>query len=125
MMKYDSYNKLSILQEILNLNGTHKTERMIDDSAIQEKLLKAVEENRVLGRQLGLENMERLFAERALLKREQELLKESEAGPEIALSIWTDGAEMKENLQDMLKQKHEVDIIRKRYEEKCGPLDKE
>ena len=79
-MKYDYYNKLSILQEILNLNGTHKTERMIDDSAIQEKLLKAVEENRVLGRQLGLENMERLFAERALLKREQELLKESEAG---------------------------------------------
>jgi hypothetical protein len=87
MMKYDYYNKLSILQEILNLNGTHKLECMIDDSAIQEKLLKAVEENRLLGRQLGLENMERLFAERALLKREQELLKESEAGPEIALSI--------------------------------------
>jgi hypothetical protein len=33
-----------------------------------------IDENRKLGRQLGLENMQQLYAERALLKREHELL---------------------------------------------------
>lgn len=79
-MKYDYYNRLSILPETLNLNGVRISHYMTDNSAIQEKLMEAVEQNRALGQQLGLENMERLFAERALLRRENELLKESEAG---------------------------------------------
>jgi hypothetical protein len=33
-----------------------------------------IDENGKLGRQLGLENMQQLYAERALLRREKELL---------------------------------------------------
>jgi hypothetical protein len=78
--KYDYYSNLCHHQETLNQNGMSPSAIRTDDSAVQDKLINAVEENRALGRQLGLENMERLFAERALLKREQELLKETEAG---------------------------------------------
>ena len=36
--------------------------------------------NKSLGRELGAENLQRLHAERALLKKERELLRESEEG---------------------------------------------
>ena len=36
--------------------------------------------NKSLGRALGVENLQRLHAERALLKKERELLRESEEG---------------------------------------------
>ena len=53
---------------------------MTDTRAVHENLKMAVEKNKSLGQELGVENLQRLYAERALLKREKELLMETEDG---------------------------------------------
>lgn len=42
-----------------------------------------MEKNNALGQQLGIDNMQQLQAEKALLKREHDLLKAMEQGKEI------------------------------------------
>jgi len=64
---------------------------------MRDKLGAAIEENRLLGKKLGVDNMKQLHAERALLVRERELLNENE-----------DGKSLFANLAD------------ERYEEECG-----
>jgi hypothetical protein len=49
-------------------------------SAVRDKLKEAIEINKSLERELGVENLQRLHTERALLKKERELLRESEEG---------------------------------------------
>jgi len=50
------------------------------DRALRDKLKDVIEVNKSLGRALGVENLQRLHVERALLKKERELLTESEEG---------------------------------------------
>lgn len=78
-MKFTFFNKLSHQLGSLNLSGTLYLYEA-NDSAVQERLRDVIELNRNLGRELGVENLERLHAERALLKREHELLKATEDG---------------------------------------------
>ena len=53
---------------------------IFDFSAILEKLKDAIQCNTELGQQLGVENMQGLYEQKALLKRENQLLKATEEG---------------------------------------------
>jgi hypothetical protein len=68
---------------------------------------------------LGLENLQRLHAERALLKQEQELLQQIEDSmtpcSNDALMV-----ELRENMEHTIQQKKEAQDIIKRYGEKIG-----
>jgi len=48
--------------------------------SIQERLREAIAQNVSLGYELGVDNLRGLYVERDLLKRENELLKETEQG---------------------------------------------
>ena len=78
--------------------------------------------NKELGRQLSLETMQKLYAERALLQRERELLRSTEDGStpvaDIELTV-----EMRENLEDMMRQKGQVTQILGKYIDKYGSID--
>ena len=54
--------------------------RLTDGSAVRKKLEAEIERNKSYGRELGVENLQLLHAERSLLIRENELLKEQEEG---------------------------------------------
>ena len=54
-------------------------------SAVRKKLEDEIEKNKSYGRKLGVENLQQLNAERALLKRESELLKQQEEGSSLKL----------------------------------------
>lgn len=77
--KFDFSNRLSRLQ-VFRIPSGIIFDEIADDSAIRDKLKEAIEMNKSLGRELGVENLQRLYAERALLKKEGELLRESEQG---------------------------------------------
>lgn len=47
---------------------------------MRKKLEDEIEKNKSYGNELGVENLQQLHAERALRKRENELLKEQEEG---------------------------------------------
>jgi hypothetical protein len=98
--------------------------KVCDESAVQAKLKDAIERNKALGQELGMENLQRLHAERALLKRESELLKDSEDGRQIPLD-WSLIVDMKQNMKDLTEQKQEADLIIKQYVEKHGSLEPE
>ena len=87
---------------------------------MQQKLRDVVEMNKDLGRQLSLERMEQLYAERALLKRERELLRHTEAGTIPIRERVT--VEMKNNLEEMTRQKIEASQLLKKYIEKHGAI---
>jgi hypothetical protein len=86
---------------------------------VREKLKGAIEENKRLGRTLGMENMQRLHAERGLLSREQELLVETEEGMILLVSANLD---MKRSMEAMVKQKEGAEAIIKKYQEKHGSI---
>ena len=70
-------------QELLKGNGISIKVSADDISAVIKKLRDEVEKNNALGQQLGIDNMQQLQAEKALLKRENDLLKAMEQGKEI------------------------------------------
>ena len=79
--------EIRLLQQFAFSSGHPDSERssppfnnFLIDRALQEKLRMEIEKNKSLGQELGVENLQRLYEERALLKRERELLKESEDG---------------------------------------------
>lgn len=80
--KFDFSNKSSRLQVFRIPNGIIFDE-VTDNSAVRDKLKEAIELNKSLGQELGVENLQRLYAERALLKKEGDLLRESEQGRQI------------------------------------------
>jgi hypothetical protein len=87
---------------------------------VREKLKGAIDENKALGRTLGMENMQRLHAERGLLSRERELLVETEEGRIVPVSTNLD---MKRSVKAMVKQKAEAEAIIKKYQGKHGSID--
>jgi hypothetical protein len=58
---------------------------------VRKKLGDEIEKNKSFGRELGVENSQKLHAERALLKRENELLKEQEEGSPLKLIYANNG----------------------------------
>ena len=87
---------------------------------MREKLKEAIDENKDLGRTLGMENMQRLHAERGLLSRERELLVETEEGMDVLVLANSD---MKRSVEAMVKQKAEAEAIIKKYQGKHGSID--
>ena len=90
-------------------------------SAVQTKLKETIEVNKELGRQLSLETMQQLYAERALLQRERELLRNTEDGGPVADIELT--VEMRQNLEDMMRQKGQVKQVLGKYIDKYGSID--
>jgi len=98
-------DELGLLNQVVLSSGKPEAER-----AVREKLKGAIDENKALGRTLGMENMQRLHAERRLLSRERELLVETEE-------------DMKRSVEAMVKQKAEAEAIIKKYQGKHGSID--
>jgi len=63
-----------------NSHGTLFSFARIIYRSIQERLREAIAQNVSLGYELGVDNLRGLYVERDLLKRENELLKETEQG---------------------------------------------
>jgi hypothetical protein len=84
-------------------------------------LKEAIAVNKELGRQLSLETMQQLYAERALLQRERELLRNTEDGGPVAdIELMV---EMRQNLEDMMRQKRQVKQVLGKYIDKYGSID--
>jgi hypothetical protein len=79
--------EIRLLSQIVTSTGIPESElypplrlTITDCSAVRKKLEDEIEKNKSYGRELGVENLQRLHAKRSLRKRENELLKEQEEG---------------------------------------------
>jgi hypothetical protein len=113
-MKSVFSNKLPPHQEHPSPKGV-PSNTTSDGRAIRDRLKNEIEKNKSLGRELGLENLQRLHAEKALLLRERELLKETESGMLVPVRLLI--VDMRQSLETLMKQKGDAERIIKRYEE--------